>query len=304
MPRSRKRSKPQRLADEHRATLPKKRVFRVKRTRAPATAAKGSVKGFKPLVFPKTGDGAVDRYIELCARQAETHFVKGWGKYPILEMKGGGAKGVEVRTAELIDGECVSKRYLVDTCDVKRGVVSKEEDFTLRREKIVANREVCNVIKGSWKPGHHIVVLDSPLGLTTEWFRDRIPIGCDALHVPNPDPKFRGVDGCVWFQKTLYEYVRDAPLDEHPTHFWLDYCCTLSGNAGTKPKIDIEMILIKGLLPRRGGVLCITVSIRAGLSEGLESWLTALGKRYGYRLKRGFAPIKYRSVALYAFTSH
>lgn len=299
----RTRASPFRYSDENYRAFSSKRVFAVKKKK-PAHKAVRRKKEHVDVKIVGVKSRHVFRYIRMCTLQAKTHHVRarGWEGFPILMMKPAQSNDFEVTTLETVDKKAVAKRYLVTAEEVRTAGVAKDEDFRLRHDKILANKRVCDLLRTHWKPGQIITVLDSPIGLTTEWIRDRIPIAADAFHVPNPDPKFGKVsDGCTWYQKTMYEYLRDTLVE--PTHFWLDYCCSLTGNSETKPMLDIEMILLKEFLPKKGGVLCITLSTRAGRSSGFEAWLKKLAVHYGYRLKREFEPMSYKSVALFGFIS-
>jgi hypothetical protein len=170
----------------------------------------------------------------------------------------------------------------------------------------------------------HVVVLDSPTGLTTAVVNALflglgvgLPEAAQYLHVPNPAFEFEAVSEatplCQKYRQTIFEWLRDLPPTLLPalvgkTHFWLDYCCTFKGCASqTLPQTDLKLLLHQRLLPQRNGLLALTFSHRGVLGgssatvQAVTQWLnTDAGPAFGYK----FAlcnQMKYGKITLLLF---
>ena len=110
--------------------------------------------------------------------------------------------------------------------------------------------------------------------------------------------------------KTAYEYIRDWDWAEekHQADLLLDYCCTLDGNRGCQPMVDLDLALQKKLLPKQGGLLWLTFSRRIK-RETVQAYIgrcqrtvLELGANRGYSFKL-LHRNTYRKIVYFIFVS-
>lgn len=246
-------------------------------------------------------------YHDIMAEYNAAYSVVGWGKTPIHRMEEAQANtfNVYVKAEEGEEGAGM-KKYNIDSHEYLRPTLPDTFGAEqLTPEKVAANTMFCQtlatVLKAHQKP-QHVVVLDSPMGLTTAMVNALLlgsGVGvADAakyLHVPNPAFESEPTPLCQKYRQTIFEWLRDMPPAILPTmvgktHFWLDYCCTFKGCATqTLPQTDLKLLLHQRLLPERDGLLALTFSHRgvAGGSsatvQAVSNWLkTTAGPTFGY----------------------
>lgn len=243
---------------------------------------------------------------DIVAEYSLAYKVADWGeKTPIhkLEPAENGTFNVFLQdniVYNIFPHEYVSPKML-DTFGDEHLTVSKLTANTLF---VQALAQVFSVAKK-----HHVMILDSPAGLTTAIVSAFLlgtgqPAAAAAthLHVPNPAFDFythfdtQSTAQCQKYAQTAFEWLRDLSpsLSDSlvgKTHFWLDYCCTFKGCVTqTLPQTDIKLLLHKGLLPRRGGLLGLTFSHRGVLGgssttvQDVVQWLKSVaGPSFGYK---------------------
>jgi hypothetical protein len=153
----------------------------------------------------------------------------------------------------------------------------------------------------------HVMVLDTHYGHTVQlllaMFRPK------QIHVPNPANEIN-LDLCEsaqWHAMTALEFLRDWDQNR-PMHYWLDYCCTFSGShTQTLPKLDLHILFLRGDLPRKGGVLAMTFSMRgtaaAALIENVERYVQKRATAYRYKIKRAAPPFVYNRMIFFSFVT-
>jgi len=252
-------------------------------------------------------------YHDIMTEYNAAYGVAGWGKTPIHRMEAAQANtfNVYVKAEEGEEGESEKgmKKYNIDSHEYLRPTLPDTFGAEqLTPEKVAANTMFCQtlatVLKAHQKrQPQHVVVLDSPTGLTTAMVNalllgSGVGVGEAAkyLHVPNPAfDVSEPTPLCQKYRQTIFEWLRDMPPAMLPkmvgkTHFWLDYCCTFNGCATqTLPQTDLKLLLHQRLLPERDGLLALTFSHRgvAGGSsatvQAVSTWLkTTAGPTFGY----------------------
>ena len=153
----------------------------------------------------------------------------------------------------------------------------------------------------------HVMVLDTHYGHTVKlllaMFRPK------QIHVPNPAKEINLdlCDSAQWHAMTALEFLRDWGQNR-PMHYWLDYCCTFSGShTQTLPKLDLHLLFLRGDLPRTGGVLAMTFSMRgtsaAALIESVERFVHKRATAYRYKIKRADPPFMYNRMIFFSFVT-
>ncbi len=153
----------------------------------------------------------------------------------------------------------------------------------------------------------HVMVLDTHFGHTVRLLSTMFP--ANHIHVPNPANEIN-VDLCdaaQWHDMTALEFLRDWPVNQ-PTHYWLDYCCTFWGcETQTLPKLDLEVLLVRGDLPRTDGVLAMTFSLRGSsaalMCEKIERFVCARAAANRYRIKLKAKPLVYGRMVFLCFVT-
>jgi len=237
------------------------------------------------------------RVVQRLMGEMKHGYVREWGPgYPILRQE-------DVRVDEsivtVIEG-FVLKRWTVERGSIVGPKLTFDYDSgSIGRDKVVANVKVAELMKRGASTG--IVVLDTDLGLSSAMLK--AATGVEKIHVPNPDGRLAaldGVEGVVWHQVTLLEFLRDVVLPEKMTKlsYWLDFCCTFIGDSGkTRPSVDLELLLLSQSLPKKGGVLAITLCARGTVGgsqaviENVDSLLGTLSGRYGYSFSRALTHV-------------
>jgi hypothetical protein len=153
----------------------------------------------------------------------------------------------------------------------------------------------------------HVMVLDTYYGRTVQllltMFRPK------QIHVPNPANEINLdlCDSAQWHAMTALEFLRDWGQNR-PMHYWLDYCCTFAGShMQTLPKLDLTVLFLRGDLPRTGGVLAMTFSMRgtnaAALIETVERFVQKRATTYKYKIKRAAPPLVYNRMIFFSFVT-
>lgn len=160
------------------------------------------------------------------------------------------------------------------------------------------NKMLCNLdfARSAVKSGApHALVLDTHAGSTTGMLAAS-GFGPGDIVVPNPNPDEAPPGGiCTFFTCTSFEWLRDVaygdPASRGKYSVFLDFCCTWRGcKTGTQPKLDVAMLFLCGLLPKHGGVLALTLSLRGfkGTKEVhnrvVHREMCELAREYGYNL--------------------
>lgn len=216
--------------------------------------------------------------------------VRGWGpEYLVLRQEDISVDESIVTVRE--DGRL--KRYQVLRESITGPKISGDYDSeSIGRDKVLANIKVAELMKAS----ENIVVLDTEVGLSSGMLK--AATGAKKIHVPNPDGRLApmdGVEGVVWHQVSFFEFLRDVVLPKKmkKLSYWLDYCCTFQGDAArTRPAVDLELLLFSQSLPKKGGVLAITLCARGTVGgsgavvASVDALLGTLGRRYGYTFSR------------------
>lgn len=231
------------------------------------------------------------RVVHRLMREMRHGYVHEWGpEYPILRREDVDDESV----VTVLEGKALKRWTVSRDSIVGPKFVFDYDSESIGRDKVVANVRVAELMKRGCSEG--IVVLDTDVGLSSGMLK--VATGVDTIHVPNPDERLAvldGVEGVVWHQVTLLEFLRDVVLPEQmqKLSYWLDFCCTLQGDAGrTRPRVDLELLLLSESLPRKGGVLAITLCARGTLGgsqavvDSVEALIGDLGPRYGYRFSR------------------
>ena len=200
----------------------------------------------------------------------------------------------------------------IESFDVDGYVAPKFHDkFDISRHinvnKLRANKLFLSMLERFWQSTDHVMVLDSPAGHTVQHLSRMIPSA--QLHVANPNTSVdqRLFRLAQWHAATALEFIRDYPRNV-PTHYWLDYCCTFDGCVSqTVPKLDIEAIFCRGDLPRVGGVICLTFSLRCYKKSGLERqvrlFMHKVAKRYGYKVHLFDSVFSYNQISFFRFVT-
>lgn len=238
--------------------------------------------------------------------------VREWGpEYPILRQEDVGGDQSIVTVKE--DGRL--KRYQVPRESIIAPKITGDYDSeSIGRDKVLANVKVAKLMKGV---SGSLVVLDTEVGLSSGFLQ--AATGAKKIHVPNPDGRLAsmdGVEGVVWHQISFFEFLRDVVLPKQmkKLSFWLDFCCTFHGDAArTRPAVDLELLLLTQSLPKKGGVLAITLCARGTVGgsqavvESVDALLMTLGPRYGYAFSRELTHIYGANgsrMVLLGFISH
>jgi hypothetical protein len=180
-------------------------------------------------------------------------------------------------------------------------------EMHLTHNKRMANEMFRTLISEYRQPGDLVLVLDSPAGQTVRMLHKTVPAGC--LLVANPDTNVAThlYKYAMWYNCTALEFIRDYPHN-HPTHYWLDYCCTFDGcSTKTLPKLDIEALFCRGDLPRYNGVLCLTFSMRCyqqdTLIDDVHRFIRRMALKYSYYLHMVGRPFVYNRIIFFRFIS-
>lgn len=254
------------------------------------------------------------RLRQLCGEYAKGYATVEYPKVPVLRAK---LRPDGLHDATLIIGgkEVVrrgvncTRPELVDSFDSRAPV---GVDKALVNSKLVATLS-------EYGPDRKVLYLESMACLTSvvlaaAGFPKR------QLLVPHPSPRHPPKGAATfaavakkadrlftWVDGMLYDAIRDDRFGRNlEANVFLDYCCTFSGTDAVKPAIDIELLLAKGVLPRRGGVFAATFSTRGvgvkRTQDALNDLLTTLGKRHGY----DFHPlwdVQYKPVATFVYAT-
>jgi len=198
----------------------------------------------------------------------------------------------------------------VETFEVERYVAPMIVDafdagvhFTAEKRR--ANVMFVDLMKQFYRDGDNIMVLDSPAGQTVRMIRETFLRA--VLCVANPSHPINDSlhTAAEWYQCTALEFIRDYPINT-PTHYWLDYCCTFDGCISkTLPQLDIEALFCRGDLPRYGGVLCLTFSLRCYQEQDLitevQRFMRVTGRKYGYFVHMIATPFIYNRIVFFRF---
>lgn len=282
--------------------LAAKRVLRLTRRLTTPTYNVKTVKTAKTAKTAKTVKENDDPLGDIVGEYVAAYGVVGWGNTPIYKLEwveDDGTYNVHVKDEQGAGITCYNvfaheyiKPKLMDTFDVEH----------LTQMKVLANYIFIDLLATVYTKGQHVVVLDSPAGLTMTVVSALLTgMGvvdvCQFVHVPNPgfEALYEKTPRGQKYQKTMFEWLRDTDFKkedkEQNIHAWFDYCCTFSGCATqTLPQTDLKLLLHRRLLPQRNGLLALTFSHRGvvGGSEGtvqaVYSWLnTVAGPMFGYR---------------------
>jgi len=209
-------------------------------------------------------------------------YVREWGaSYPILLRQNYSADECCVT---VLDGG-KAKTWTVNTESI---VVPRLcDDYgpaSIGRDKIVANTLVAELMRGQ----RTVVVLDTECGLSASFLKC---VGVEEVHVPNPNPALAGLDGIVWHECPVLDFLRDVvrPQGMRNVSYWLDYCCTFAGDRSkTVPKVDLELLFLTRSLAREKGVLAMTFSTRGvvGGARAAIAEVDAFLAGRGYRFER------------------
>lgn len=184
----------------------------------------------------------------------------------------------------------IPKEFPFEACKTPQLKCDKyDPELSDRPIKIDINLKYLTYLQRYFREDRRVVVLDSPVALTTQTLSSLIP--ADRLHVPNPDPKFlkkaprHFSKMAIYSNETVYFWcLRNAA--QHQYDFALDYTCTFFGDQDVKPLADIAVILEKKLLPKHNGILWLTVSRRRkgghNTSTQVHEFLAKKGASEGY----------------------
>ena len=204
----------------------------------------------------------------MCEEYGATVREHAWGSsYSILKKEhvdDGSGVNVTVREGPGKAGVCT---YLVDHDQVREPRVRDSfEEVKLGPDKIECNRLFAEYAGKS--PASCVLALDTALGLTSAMLAVR-GFEKDQVVVPNPDEREAPPEHlCTFFPCTVFELLRDymyPQLEDHAGEYsaFLDYCCTWRGaKTGTRPKLDLNLLFACGILPKRGGIVAMSLSTR------------------------------------------
>ena len=178
-----------------------------------------------------------------------------------------------VETIDAESGKCSS--WIVDTDEYKRPTISPDNFYTdpdgrITIGKSLRNSEFAALLQRFPRLGSDsrrtVVVLDTPMAVTTRTIRAVLPLADLDIHVPNPDPHFMKKAGADFTSMAthhelfLYEWMRDT--DVTSCDVGADYCCTIDGNTSCRPFADMDLMMHRRILAPHHGVLWLTFSSR------------------------------------------
>ena len=258
-------------------------------------------------------------YQSICSRYLQSFYVndEGWKSSPVLHLEDNGDDTYTVSTTGSAIRRSSRTRtlgqpvetYTIDKSSYRSPVIKDyfEPDTHIKTDKMNANAVVLMWLKKLMKLKDHVVILDSPQGFTS-CLLNIMGLPRHQIHVPNPQEQTdeTALERSCWYEATFFEFMRDYMAgDKSRCHFWLDYCCTFKGSPGnTLPKLDIEMLLLKGNLPKQNGLLAMTFSTRcfknSAVYADVHKFLKSKGKMYHYRFEEVVC-MEYGTVMLLCF---
>ena len=182
-------------------------------------------------------------------------------------------KRMWVITAQDFDREI--KEFLVDWEDYKRIKYPKDRfnpsASIISLPKWKSNFSFASLISKYPRDNRQVVYLESEAALTTQMLHATKLLRRHQLHVPNVNPHFlqkishrnpHAKSLATFYQRSLFEWMRDVPNPGEEFDVGADYCCTWNGNPLIKPELDMTLMFQKSILAKKDGILWITVSYR------------------------------------------